>query len=59
MHARFLNMTIKKQQTDENARHFLNMRYAGQEVKMLCSTTQSGTSDHPRPHALPHVFLLF
>ncbi len=32
----FLNMTIKNQQPDENAGQFLNMRRAGQGVKMLC-----------------------
>ncbi len=31
------NMTMKNQQTDENAGHFLNMRHAGKGVKMLCA----------------------
>ncbi len=31
-----LSMTIKNQQPDENAGQFLNMRRAGQGVKMLC-----------------------
>ncbi len=41
-------MTIKNQQTDE-------MRRAGQAVKMLCGTTQSGTGGHPNIHNTLYV----
>lgn len=40
-------MTIKNQQTEENAGHFLNMRHAGQGVKMLWDIMQSGMGAHP------------
>ncbi len=50
MHARFLDMTIKNQQTDENAGHFFNIRRVGQGVKMLCGKTQSGIGGYPNSH---------
>ncbi len=52
----FLIWQLKNQQTDENAGYFLNMRSAGQGVKMLCKNakTQSETGGHPRHNKIPH-----
>ncbi len=45
----FLIWQLKTKQSDENVGHFVNMRRAGQGVKMLYgTTTQSGTGGHPR-----------
>ena len=49
-HPCVLILTIKKQMTNENVGLYLNMQDARRRVKMLYSTTKSGTGGHLIPN---------